>query len=306
MFVDFNTKNDSFIKVSNKLKEKGIKNFDFMLKTNDDDLKDVDPFSYDLTEEQQEKIKKECRENVWYFLREVVRVPYDGKVFGIPFELNLANCAKIYTDLFYVKTITMIPRQFGKTIAELAFGLYASVCFDKEVILKGKDKNSSLKLKTYLTQMKNLLPAYLRKKITAKVYSKKEEDNYFDCVLFLDDVAFMKDIKDVKFDNSMIVSMNTTPAQIKKGNSAEFVYRLAQSSILWDDHCYDYNPMNFKATKNRYVVIKYSYEDLLPQGVDPEEWFKEQCKCLGEDKEMIDREVLCLWPIDKNIVIGGH
>ena len=41
VYKDYSTKNESFLKVATQLKEKGIKNYDFMLTLLDKDLQDV-------------------------------------------------------------------------------------------------------------------------------------------------------------------------------------------------------------------------------------------------------------------------
>jgi hypothetical protein len=91
-----NTANDSFLKMSRILKIMGIKNNMFMLEQKDETIPD-NPHEYGLDKADQDKIIEECKNNIWYFLREVVRIPsnFGG---GSPsrFILNPANMAMIY------------------------------------------------------------------------------------------------------------------------------------------------------------------------------------------------------------------
>lgn len=76
---DFDTKNKSFLDVHYRLKEAGIKNNAFHLTLFNPELRGVDPYAKDLTDEQKRDIIKECSENIFYYLREVLRVnPYCG------------------------------------------------------------------------------------------------------------------------------------------------------------------------------------------------------------------------------------
>ena len=89
--------NQSFIDVSELLKYININNNDFMLKLNDESLRDVDPHSETLTEEQKIAIINECKSNIWYFIREVVLVP--DKVFTdtyVPYQLDMYSLANIW------------------------------------------------------------------------------------------------------------------------------------------------------------------------------------------------------------------
>jgi len=75
----YDTDNVSFIKMYHTLKELGVKNNKFFLLIYDESIKGLNPHDEEnLTEEQKVKIKRECKRNVWYFLREVARIPYYG------------------------------------------------------------------------------------------------------------------------------------------------------------------------------------------------------------------------------------
>jgi hypothetical protein len=88
---DFDTSNRSFVELAAIYKKMGVKNFAFILALHDQSLKGIDPFSENLTKDQQARIALECRTNPWYFFREVARVPGGGD--GVKLRANRANVA---------------------------------------------------------------------------------------------------------------------------------------------------------------------------------------------------------------------
>ena len=111
MIFDIKTKNISFLNISKMLRDYGVKNNKEMLILYDESLQGVDPQSKNLTPAQQLAIYVECCSNIWYFLREVVRIPADGA--DIPYELNLGNYTLTYLKLRNKNQILILPRQHG-------------------------------------------------------------------------------------------------------------------------------------------------------------------------------------------------
>ena len=99
MIYDISTRNRSFLKTSVDLRKRNVKNNKFMLALHNESLIGVDPHSKNLTNKQKLEIFEECTINIWYYLREVVRIPVDGQIDGIPYKLNLGNMS-----LTYIKT----------------------------------------------------------------------------------------------------------------------------------------------------------------------------------------------------------
>lgn len=110
VLYDTGTKNRSFLQVANDLKILGIKNFYFMLRLNDPTLINVDPYSDKLTEDQISRILFECRTNIWYYLREICRIPSQG---GVPvhFIANRGNIAQIWCILHGLDSWLCLPRR---------------------------------------------------------------------------------------------------------------------------------------------------------------------------------------------------
>ena len=92
---DSGTKNKSFLQVAKDLKQLGIKNYYFMLEIKDPSLINVDPYAPNLTMDEVSRIQTECVRNIWYYLREVCRIPSQG---GEPvmFKANRGNMVLIH------------------------------------------------------------------------------------------------------------------------------------------------------------------------------------------------------------------
>ena len=123
-YIDFNTSNTSFIRLSMVLKRMGIKNHYFFLSLLDRSLLGVNPHSPDLTIEQKAKIVRECKLNIWYYIREVVKIPVTGEDVGIPFQLHRGNLAFCWSLMNDVDTGLIMPRQTGKTYCTQVFVSY--------------------------------------------------------------------------------------------------------------------------------------------------------------------------------------
>lgn len=116
IFYDTETKNISFLQISNDLRRLGIKNNKFFLRLNDPSLQGIDPHNPMVmkSEELVFKIINECITNIWYFLREVVRIPVEGGE-PISYELNRGNLAATWCFVNSISFYFNIPRQRGKT-----------------------------------------------------------------------------------------------------------------------------------------------------------------------------------------------
>lgn len=86
--------NQTFVQVSEYLKEHGVKNHNFMLRQIHDGVDDIDIFNPNITDEEKKMVRCEIQENVWYFLRTVVRIPHHGNL--SKFIANIQNVSMIY------------------------------------------------------------------------------------------------------------------------------------------------------------------------------------------------------------------
>ena len=111
------TTNKSFLHMHYLLKSMGIQNNRFFLALLDPDLAGISPFDPNLSFMMKQKVMREVRNNFWYFIREVVRVPAPGVPGGVPFGLHRANLAMYFCMMYNLDVFEEIPRQLGKTIA---------------------------------------------------------------------------------------------------------------------------------------------------------------------------------------------
>ena len=165
IYLQFNTRNKSFIDMHLYLKAKGIKNNAFMLMLYDPDLAYIDPRDPMLPFDMQQRVFRECMLNYWYFLREVVRIPdQGGSMQGIPYKLHRGNLAFNFCSLLNLNTYMILPRQQFKTMSSIVRYLYlfnfgttnSSIYFLHKVFEQSKENLQTLK------NVRAMLPSYLR------------------------------------------------------------------------------------------------------------------------------------------------
>lgn len=163
MIYDINTSNKSFLKVASKLKKMGVKNNKFMLALYDKSLVGVDPFSDDLTDKQKIAIFREVSINKWYYIREVVRIPVDGVIKGIPYKLNLGNLTLSYLKSKNKNQIVILPRQHGKTMGEIIDDSWILLFSgtNTNIIYSNKEFKDSKKNLKLFKDIKERLPKFL-------------------------------------------------------------------------------------------------------------------------------------------------
>ena len=124
-YYDFGTKNSSFLLTASELKALGIKNYYFMLEVKypQTGVQDLDPYDPNLSPEDIGKVIMECKQNPWYFFREVSRVVARG-IGEIPLYLHRAGCAAIWSFINSIDFILVQPRQTYKTTVVTAIMSY--------------------------------------------------------------------------------------------------------------------------------------------------------------------------------------
>ena len=124
-YYDFGTRNSSFLLTAKELKELGIKHWYFMLEVKhpEFDIFDLDPYSAALSREHVGRILIECKDNPWYYLREVIKIPIRG---GSKTNLYLhrAGCAAIWCFMHSFDFQLVQPRQTYKTTVLTAIMSY--------------------------------------------------------------------------------------------------------------------------------------------------------------------------------------
>lgn len=261
MVLQTNTKNESFLKVSYLLKERNIKNNNFMLRLYDDTLFDVDPFDYEnLTMDQKIRIHLEVKRNYWYFLREINRIQDspNGR-----FELHLGNLALFTLLLLNLNVIFLTPRQCYKTTSTMDFeswgldfgynGKSVTGLFTPSAALSSNNlsrmrsirdgypvylKNTSKYNKNNSTEISVHTPDYTKMIITKAVGTSEEsaEDSargYSYNVLLYDEFAFITYI--AKHYGVAIYSYSTAAAAAEKKGLPHHIVLTTTAGNLWQD-----------------------------------------------------------------------
>lgn len=116
-YYDFGTKNQSFLETAYELKTLGIKNFYFMLEVKypNTGVQDIDPYKENITPQEIAAIGVECKQNPWFFFREVAKVPVGGAPKPFMTFLHRASCAMVWCYLRNIDFMVCQPRQTYKT-----------------------------------------------------------------------------------------------------------------------------------------------------------------------------------------------
>ena len=172
MAIHWQTKNLSFLRMTEILESLGLKNNTFFLEIYDTTIADLDYFNEkNLTKEQKIRILREVYINPWFFFREIVLIPAAGG--NIPFEINRGTLALLWSLLNNISSITVLPRQTGKTFAICTFYMWLFYFGGKNSSMTLFSYNDSI-LQANLQRIKDLrdnLPSYLN------LLSTKDKDN---------------------------------------------------------------------------------------------------------------------------------
>lgn len=169
--IDTGTSNKSFLQVAKDLKTAGVKNWYFMLEIKDPSLIHVDPYAVDkntgrttCTRDQINRITMECLNNIWYYLREIARIPSAGCPEGVPYIANRGNIAQTWCLKMGIDSWLCLPRQQGKTKSALcaqswaySFGTTSST-----FIFINKDGDNAKQNLRDFSDMLTCLPEYMR------------------------------------------------------------------------------------------------------------------------------------------------
>ena len=174
--MHLSTKNQTFVRQAQVLRAMGIKNHAFFLALIDVELEHLDPHSNLLTLEQMGRIAMECKDNPWYYFREVARAPAIGGTDPVPVEANRGNIALWWLFFNHVMTILIQIRQTGKSFSTdvLMSLLLNVVCVNTKINLLTKDDNLRKKNVERLKDIISDLPIYLQPKTREDVSNTEE------------------------------------------------------------------------------------------------------------------------------------
>lgn len=160
---DDTTRNLSFLKMTMTLSRMGIKNNIFPLAIHNRDLIGHDPHNLtDPSIELRLAIAQECRDNLWYFLREVCRVPAEGGD-PIAFRLHRGNLAMAWCYFVGLDFACLQPRQTGKTMMAIILFAYVLYIYGFNMSLWMLTHSADLAQKNVdrIKKVRNALPPYL-------------------------------------------------------------------------------------------------------------------------------------------------
>ena len=169
--IDWKTTNKSFLEVHQDLRRLGIKNNTFFLKLYDRDLQGVDPFSPALPLDMQIKVYLECVINPWYYVREIARIPAQGKAIepggGDRFVLDRNNLASWYCFIHNIDSYCSKPRQCGKTqnaIHEINYAYHFGSA-SSSILFFNKDLSLAKENLARMKDQRDLYPPYLQMRV---------------------------------------------------------------------------------------------------------------------------------------------
>lgn len=149
--ADFNTKNESFVEMAALYKSVGVRNHAFPLALYDAGLSGIDPYSQEVTNDPflQTRILTETKFNLWYYLREVARIPIDGTPVPVSYKANRANMALSWAFICCIDIVIIMPRQCGKSVGTDTLMLWI-------VDIAGENTNIHLITKDIQLRVKNI------------------------------------------------------------------------------------------------------------------------------------------------------
>lgn len=278
VFYEMETKNESFKRMYLYLKSIGIKNNKFMLMIYDKDLIGVDPYDKNLTVEMKEKIREECKNNIWYFFRNVCRIPKCES-----FELNKHNCAQIFLYSKRISSWMATHRLSFKTGSSLCICMYEEALKDGFVDIY----SHNIENKRYLLNKQsklynsNLLRWYNNRQREKLIFTDIQTMIYLNEAEYITNLAEIYEQYNLVRESNkdfILIAESVINDNISKKNLA-----VIHSFNRWHDSVYDAIELSDKG-----YYIHYSYLDL---GKD-EEWFERQCIILNNDLDIIRREIL--------------
>jgi hypothetical protein len=230
---DWKTTNKSFIKLYNTLNKLGIKNNKFFLKLYDRDLIGVDIYNPLLPQDMQLKVILECIVNPWYFLREVCRIPVDGKPIepggGSEFIADRNNIASWYCFLNGIDHYDSKSRQLGKTqnaVAQINYAFHFGA-MSATMLFFSKDFPLAKQNLYRLKCQRDMLPKWMQMRLSFK------DDGTID--KGQDNITTMRN----PITNNVIKVMPKATSQ----DAAVKLGRGETSSFYWNDE-YDFTPFN--------------------------------------------------------------
>lgn len=212
--INYNTKNESFIRVHEILKANGVENNNFFLHLENEALKDVDVFN-PPDRETALAIINECNVNPYFFMREVFVMPSeDGTMQS--FMLDIASLSSLFLTNQGFSIYREQPRQTGKTTGaggELSCNWNVR-CRNADIAIVNFDDTAAKENLQRVVDYSSYLPSYLQ------IYKLNPTVNSDNSVDIDDGEEIGKTVKVATnkiFNNRLVAkTVGTTPAMANK------------------------------------------------------------------------------------------
>lgn len=160
---DWETKNEDFLRFVSVLQKMGIKNHHWPISLLNPDLQGVDPFDPNLTQEQMAAVKLEAEYNIWYYLRECLRVPPVVGEQGVYLKANRANMSIVWSYCCHMDYMLIQPRQTGKSL--ISYCIYSWLLYmrytNARISLVTKSDELRAETATMVRRIREYLPPYM-------------------------------------------------------------------------------------------------------------------------------------------------
>ncbi len=153
--IHYETKNTSFVRLAEIYYKMGVQNNAFHLSLLQPELTLIDPHDPNLSLEIKAKLIYECKNNPWYYFREVLRVPVPGSMTPTHFKADRANIALYWLFFNHIMTLIVILRQTGKTTMLMSLVTYILNFGSTNTFVNLLTKSEFLKAET-LSKVKTL------------------------------------------------------------------------------------------------------------------------------------------------------
>lgn len=162
--VDYKTKNEDFVRLAALYNKMGVPHAGRMiLSLHDRDLQGIDPFNPPDAETAL-RISLECKDNFWYFIREIARDPAGSDDFPILFKPNRGVISAYWLYFNHIVFFLIMIRQTGKSfgIDWLYIWLMNIGTTKYEIAQLTKDEKLRSRELERLKAMELTMPSYLK------------------------------------------------------------------------------------------------------------------------------------------------
>lgn len=162
--VDYKTKNEDFVRLAALYNKMGVPHAGRMiLALHDRDLQGIDPFNPPDAETAL-RISLECKDNFWYFIREIARDPAGSDDFPILFKPNRGVISAYWLYFNHIVFFLIMIRQTGKSfgIDWLYIWLMNIGTTKYEIAQLTKDEKLRSRELERLKAMELTMPSYLK------------------------------------------------------------------------------------------------------------------------------------------------